>query len=46
MSLKTVPLIWLGFKATQFNTGIRNLVWIGFFIFTAARRETGEQGDR
>ena len=35
MSLKTVPLIWLGFRATQFNTGSRNLVWIGFLILTA-----------
>ena len=34
-SLNTVPLIWLGFRATQLKTGIRNLVWIGFLIFTA-----------
>lgn len=37
MSLKMVPFIWLGFRATQFSTGILNLVWIGFFIFTAVR---------
>ena len=34
-SLKTVPSIWLGFSATQLKTGMRNLVWIGFFTFTA-----------
>lgn len=35
ISLKTVPLIWLGFRATQLNTGMRNLVLMGFLIFTA-----------
>lgn len=35
ISLKTVPLIWLGLRATQLNTGMRNLVLIGFLIFTA-----------
>lgn len=35
ISLKTVPLIWLGFRATQLNTGILNFVLIGFLIFTA-----------
>lgn len=39
MSLKMVPLIWLGFKATQFSTGNLNFVWIGFFIFTAVAQE-------
>lgn len=39
MSLKMVPLIWLGFRATQFSTGSLNFVWIGFFIFTAAQQE-------
>lgn len=34
-SVKTVPSIWLGFSATQLKTGMRNLVWIGFFTFTA-----------
>lgn len=35
ISLNTVSLIWLGFSATQLNTGIRNLVLMGFLIFTA-----------
>lgn len=35
ISLKTVPLIWFGFRATQLNTGILNFVLIGFLIFTA-----------
>lgn len=35
ISLKTVPLIWFGFRATQLKTGILNFVLIGFFIFTA-----------
>lgn len=34
-SVKTVPSIWLGFSATQLKMGMRNLVWIGFFTFTA-----------
>lgn len=44
MSLKMVPLIWLGFKATQFNTGNLNFVWIGFFIFTAVQQEMHRKG--
>lgn len=35
ISLKTVPLIWLGFNAVQLNTGRRNLVLMGFFILIA-----------
>lgn len=35
ISLKTVPLIWFGFRATQLKTGILNFVLIGFLIFTA-----------
>lgn len=35
ISLKTVPLIWFGFNATQLKTGIRNFVLIGFLILTA-----------
>lgn len=31
-SLKTVPLIWLGFSAVQLKTGSRNLVLIGFLM--------------
>lgn len=33
-SVKTVPVIWLGFRATQFKSGILNLVWMGFLAFT------------
>lgn len=40
-SVKTVPSIWLGFRATQLKTGMRNLVWIGFFTFTAGSRGGG-----
>jgi hypothetical protein len=36
-----VPLIWLGFSATQLNTGKRNLVLMGFLIFTAAPEHRG-----
>lgn len=46
ISLNTVPLIWLGFSATQLNTGIRNLVLMGFLIFTATqhnRKKTCQQ---
>lgn len=39
ISLNTVPLIWLGFSATQLNTGIRNLVLMGFLIFTATQHD-------
>lgn len=39
ISLNTVPLIWLGFSATQLNTGKRNLVLMGFLIFTATHRK-------
>lgn len=43
ISLKTVPLIWLGFRATQLKTGMRNLVLMGFLILTAGRdREASE----
>lgn len=35
ISLKTVPLIWLGLRATQLNTGMRNFVLMGFLILTA-----------
>lgn len=35
ISLKTVPLIWLGFRAVQLNTGRRNFVLIGFLILIA-----------
>lgn len=31
-SLKTVPLIWLGFSAVQLKTGSRNLVLMGFLM--------------
>lgn len=31
-SLKTVPVIWFGFKACQFNNGILNLVWMVFLL--------------
>lgn len=34
ISVKTVPVIWLGFRATQFKRGILNLVWMGFLGFT------------
>lgn len=37
ISLKTVPLIWFGFRATQLKTGMRNFVLIGFLILTAER---------
>lgn len=33
ISLKTVPVTWLGFRACQFNSGILNLVWMGFLFF-------------
>lgn len=39
ISLKTVPLIWLGLSATQLKTGIRNFVLIGFLILTAGLGE-------
>lgn len=34
-SLNTVPLIWLGLRAVQLNTGRRNFVFIGFLILIA-----------
>lgn len=39
-----MPSIWLGFSATQLNTGMRNLVWIGFFTFTAGREQGSVTG--
>lgn len=41
ISLKTVPLIWFGFSATQLKTGIRNFVLMGFLILTATRETRG-----
>lgn len=34
ISLKTVPVTWLGFIGCQFNSGILYLVWMGFLFFT------------
>lgn len=39
ISLKTVPLIWLGFSAVQLKTGRRNLVFMGFLMRIAMRDE-------
>lgn len=38
-SVKTVPVIWLGFSATQLSSGIRNLVWMGFLAFTPGSKK-------
>lgn len=38
ISLKTVPVTWLGFRACQFNSGILNLVWMGFLFFIPEER--------
>lgn len=38
-SVKTVPVIWLGFSATQLSNGIRNLVWMGFLVFTPGSKK-------
>lgn len=38
-SVKTVPVIWLGFSATQLSSGIRNLVWMGFLAFTPGNKK-------
>ena len=40
-SVKTVPVIWLGFRATQFKSGILNLVWMGFLAFTPETEGVG-----
>ena len=48
-SLKTVPVNWLGFRACQFNSGMRNLVWMAFLLLPIEReteRETERQRER
>lgn len=44
-SVKTVPVIWLGFRATQFKSGILNLVWMGFLAFTPETEGVSDHWD-